>query len=198
MAAIADAKWMRTGLLAALVTGLAVAATGPNAEAVRRVPRLVVTQALARTVDHNQNLLLDAAYSTTSLLTSTRRQVPADSYSFTWTVTNTGAVTVSALRVVNARFAKALSSGACAAASLSPGQSTTCSSAMVDVTPYVAENGIGDVYTHITGTSSTGKRVVSNTAQSSYGRLTLLGLQIETAVQAVARLGCAAARRAMP
>ena len=181
-------------LLTVMVGSLALAAFPGEASAVKLVPRLELTQALGPSDDNNRNGMLDAAYETTSLVTSSKRTVPADTYSFGFTVTNTGAVTVSGIRIDNVRLAKAKATITCNATSLRPGASTTCLSTSLTVTPFVAKRGIGAVYSKATGTSSTGKRVVSNTASDTYGQLSVLGLQIESKVLSVLRAATTAAR----
>lgn len=172
---------------------LAVSAMPTTAQAVKAPPRLEITQALGPSVDHNRNGVLDASYKTTSLLTNELRTVPADTYSFGFTVRNTGAVTVSDITIDNARLSKAKVTIRCEADYLIPGRSTTCLSGPVLVTSYVAKNGIGTVYSRAVGTSSTGKRVVSNTTNDTYGQLSVLGLEIRSKVLAVLRAATTAA-----
>lgn len=179
--------------LAVLVGALTLSVTTAPAQALKTPPRLEITQALGPSDDHNHNGLLDASYVTTSLLTNLPRTVPADTYSFGFTISNTGAVTVSDLTVDNARLTKAKVKIRCQASYLTPGQSTTCLSGPVRVTAYVAKNGIGAVYSKATGTGSTGKRVVSNTTSDTYGQLSVLGLQIRTKVLSVLRAANTAA-----
>lgn len=181
-------------LLTVMVGSLAISWIPSTANAVKLVPRLEITQALGPSDDHNRNGMLDAAYDTNSLLTSQKRTVPADTYSFGFTITNTGAVTVSGIQVENARLAKAKAKITCDATSIQPGESTSCLSTAVPVTPFVSKHGIGEIFTRATGTSSTGKRVVSNTASSTYGQLSVLGLQIQSKVLAVLRAVTTAAR----
>lgn len=162
------------------------------AQAVKLPPRLEVTQALGPSDDNNRNGMLDAAYTTTSLLTNSARTVPADTYSFGFRVSNTGAVTVSDITLDNARLSKAKVEIRCETSYLTPGEWTTCRSGPVAVTPFVAKNGIGSVYTRAVGISSTGKRVVSNTTSDSYGQLSVLGLQIRTKILTVLRAATSA------
>lgn len=181
-------------VLTVVVGSVALSLAPGAANAVKLVPRLEITQALGPSDDYNRNGMLDAAYTTKSLLTGGRRTVPADTYSFGYTITNTGAVTVSGIRVENARLAKAKAKVTCRATSLRPRESTSCLSTAVKVTPYIAKQGIGTVYTRATGTSSTGKHVVSNTTSTTYGQLSVFGLQIQSKVLAVLRAATTAAR----
>ena len=177
-----------------VVGSLATSWVPSSANAVKLVPRLEITQALGPSEDYNRNGMLDAAYTTKSLLTGERRTVPADTYSFGYTVTNTGAVTVSGIRVENARLAKAKAKITCRATSLRPRESTSCLSTALVVTPFISKQGIGAVYTKATGTSSTGKHVVSNTTSNTYGQLSVFGLQIQSKVLAVLRAATTATR----
>lgn len=183
---------LRLGLT--VLVGLVAASAMPGAaQALKTPPRLEVTQALGRSVDHNRNGLLNASYVTTSLLTNRPRTVPSDTYSFGFTVSNTGAVTISDIAIDNARLSKAKVKISCGATYLTPGRSTTCESGPLPVTSYVAKNGIGAVYSRAVGTSSTGKRVVSNTTTDTYGQLSGLGLQIRSQVLTVLRAATTAA-----
>lgn len=190
---VLSAHGPRASRVALAVLVGALAAVPGAAQAAKTPPRLEVTQALGPSVDHNRNGVLDAPYKTTSLLTNELRTVPADTYSLGFTVRNTGAVTVSGITIDNERLSKAKVKIRCAADYLIPGRSTTCLSGPVLVTAYVAKNGIGTVYSRAVGTSSTGKRVVSNTTNDSYGPLSVLGLQIRAKVLTVLRAATTAA-----
>ncbi len=130
--------------------GVTTTATSSTSTPLPPAPRLSLTKAVAELTDVNANGVTD----------------PGDRIRYTFTVTNTGNVTLSALTLTDAKLG--LSAVACTAGSLAPGATATCTTSPV-YTVTSADVTAGAVTNTATAAASSvsGGSVTSNTSGTS-------------------------------
>lgn len=123
--------------------------------AVKKAPRarIHLSQWLSRVLDRGGNGRLDVG----------------DGYVYSFKVKNTGALSVSSVRIHDRRVERAGGSITCGRTHLAPGQSTICSSTVLSVSRFQVRNGLGTNYANATAVSSTGRIVRSNASSSTHG-----------------------------